>query len=184
MDMSETPVTYGGLPAGARAVVAAFADGEPVDPDALDRALADADGRAWLIDLLTLRGLVAGRGPDRGQPDRGQVLLSDVLPVRRIAAPASPPSSRSARSSRGRWWSLAATIAVASALGGYTAGQWMPGGDRAGETLAVGGGGLAAPAGSTSTPLDAPDPTLVIRFEPGLDWQEHAGPPGRTGGER
>jgi len=39
-------------------VIEAFADGEPVDPAALDRALADPGGRAHLIDVIVLRKLV------------------------------------------------------------------------------------------------------------------------------
>lgn len=38
-------------------VLSAFIDDEPFDPQALSDALADAEGRALLIDLLALRGL-------------------------------------------------------------------------------------------------------------------------------
>jgi hypothetical protein len=78
--------------------IAAFADGEPIDPAWLDQALADAEGRAYLIDLLVLRGLYA----------------------RRDAVPA--PDAR-ARSARLRWLPVVAALVVVSALGGYLAGR-------------------------------------------------------------
>jgi len=40
-------------------VIAAFADGEHVEGDALKAALADEAGREYLVDLLALRGLVS-----------------------------------------------------------------------------------------------------------------------------
>ena len=78
--------------------IAAFADGEPVDPEGLDRALADAEGRAYLIDLLVLRGLYARR---------------DALPA---------PDAR-ARNARLRWLPAVAALVVVSVLGGYVAGR-------------------------------------------------------------
>ena len=78
--------------------IAAFADGEPVDPERLDRALADAEGRAYLIDLLVLRGLYARR---------------DALPG---------PDAR-ARTARLRWLPVVAALVVVSVLGGYVAGR-------------------------------------------------------------
>ena len=38
-------------------VISAFLDNEPFEPDELSGALADADGRALLIDLVALRQL-------------------------------------------------------------------------------------------------------------------------------
>ena len=58
--------------------VSAFADGEPVDPEQLDRALADAEGRAYLIDLLVLRGLYGRRAPVTAVPDVPDVALLAV----------------------------------------------------------------------------------------------------------
>ena len=40
-------------------VIAAFADGEHVEADALKAALADEAGREYLVDVLALRGLVS-----------------------------------------------------------------------------------------------------------------------------
>lgn len=46
------------------AVVSAFLDNEPVDPDALGAALDDPEGRAALVDFVRLRqGLGAGTDP-------------------------------------------------------------------------------------------------------------------------
>ena len=42
-------------------VIAAFADGEPVSAGELSAALAHEDSRAYLIDVLALRGLLDGR---------------------------------------------------------------------------------------------------------------------------
>src|SRR5262249_23670367 len=39
-------------------VIAEFADGEAVDPNALKQALAEAEGRDHLIDVLVLRGMI------------------------------------------------------------------------------------------------------------------------------
>jgi hypothetical protein len=47
------------------AVVEAFADGERVDRDALNAALADPAGREYLLDLLALRDAVGGMAPSR-----------------------------------------------------------------------------------------------------------------------
>lgn len=44
-------------------VVAAFADGERVNADALKHALADAAGRDYLVDVLALRGIVQASEP-------------------------------------------------------------------------------------------------------------------------
>jgi hypothetical protein len=76
--------------------VAAFADGEAVDPERLDLALADADGRAYLIDLLVLRGLY-------GRRDAQPVLASRPRPF--------------------RWLPAVAALVMVSVLGGYVAGR-------------------------------------------------------------
>jgi len=45
-------------------VIAAFADGERVDPDALKGALSDPEGRQYLVDLLALRQVVQVTEPE------------------------------------------------------------------------------------------------------------------------
>jgi hypothetical protein len=128
-------------------VVAAFVDGESVDPVQLDAALAGAEGRAYLIDLLVLRGLVDGHG---------------------VARPAASHAASPAR-----WWSAAAAIAVVSVLGGYVAGQRT----TLDRPEPPAGAFTTRPASSPDTPasaspIDAPEPTNVIQLQPGVDWQE------------
>jgi hypothetical protein len=82
--------------AEAHDVIAAFADGERVDPDALCDALAWPEGRAYLADLLVLRGLVQAAGPD-------------------VDATASPRRSS-------RWLGLAAAL-VTCVAGGFAWGS-------------------------------------------------------------
>jgi hypothetical protein len=97
-------------------VIEAFADNEPVDPQLLRDALATAEGRDHLVDVLVLRSLV--------RENTG--VASSVARW--------PPA--------GGWWrlgrlSLAAGIAAVSLAGGYLAGrQSVPPAPR-GETAAV-----------------------------------------------
>ena len=51
-------------------VISAFLDNETFDPQALSDALADPEGRALLIDLLTLRRLAQPDEMDSAQPSR------------------------------------------------------------------------------------------------------------------
>jgi hypothetical protein len=127
--------------------VAAFADGEPVDPEQLDRALADPDGRAYLIDLLVLRGLYGRRAPIPAIPDVPDALV---------------------RPARMRWLSAVAAVVVLGVLGGYVAGR------QSAEQLPAAGGADPIRARS-ETVVTAPSPTQVIRLEPGVDWSERGG---------
>ena len=99
-------------------VIEAFIDGEYVDPASLKEALSDETGRDLLVDLLVLRGLVAGQ------------------PAARPAG-AEPPAH--SRSSRLRLLVAAAGIAGLSVVGGYVAGSSRHTGEiaRPGTTLAV-----------------------------------------------
>ena len=126
--------------------VSAFADGEPVDPEQLDRALADAEGRAYLIDLLVLRGLYGRRAPLTAIPD--------------VPGP-------SARPTRLRWVPAAAAVVALSVLGGYVAGRQS--GERAQAP------DLGPLRTQTEITVTAPAPTQVIRLEPGVDWSERGG---------
>ena len=82
-------------------LIAAFADGERIDTNALRAALADDAGRDYLIDLIAMRELVR---------------QTDELP----SAALTPGDSRSwSRSMTG----LAAALAMAVGLAGYAMGQ-------------------------------------------------------------
>ena len=82
-------------------VVAALADGEPVEAETLKVALEDPSVRAYLVDLIALRQSVGA--------------MSELPPVQ----------WRERRSflSRVGWMAAAAAIAV-SLTAGYFAGQW------------------------------------------------------------
>jgi hypothetical protein len=127
--------------------IAAFADGEPVDPERLDRALADADGRAYLIDLLVLRGLY-GRG--------------DPQPV---------PATRPRRAFR--WLPAVAALVIVSVLGGYLAGRRA--GETSMDATRRAADAAGPPRAQTEISVTAPAPTHVIRLEPGVDWKERGG---------
>lgn len=81
-------------------VIAAFADGERVPTDALRDALASADGREYLIDLVALREVVQ-------------------LP---LAPPAIAPDAASRPNSVGAWLAIAAML-VAVLFAGYQVGR-------------------------------------------------------------
>lgn len=82
-------------------VIEAFIDGEYVDPPLLKQALSEEAGRDLLVELLVLRGLVAGQ------------------PAARSAAAGAPSRSRA---SRLRLVAAAACLAGAGVFGGYLAG--------------------------------------------------------------
>jgi hypothetical protein len=135
-----------------RDAIEAFADGEPVMADALESALADPDGRAYLIDILLLRGLLGES--------------QTVRPARVTSA--GPASAR-------RSWSLpaAAAIVVAGLGLGFAAGRVSldgRGGPASGSDAAA-----ISPAAADS----APAPTHVIHMENGVNWNETNG---RSGG--
>jgi hypothetical protein len=125
--------------------IEAFADGEPVDPQALTEALSHSAGREHLIDLLVLRGLVGGQNTTR------PVLIS---------------SRASGSVSRLRRLAVAASVAGISVLGGYVLGQ------RTTEVPRVPNAVTAAP---DVVPVSAPAPTRIIRLENGVDWNERTG---------
>jgi hypothetical protein len=90
-------------------VIAAFVDGERVNPQALDAALALPEGRAYLIDLAGLREIV---GFER-------------VPV---AASAPPRVSTRSRIRVFTPW-IAAAAMVACLVGGYAFGWRLAGGN-------------------------------------------------------
>lgn len=86
-------------------VIAAFVDGERVNPQALDAALATAEGRAYLIDLAGLREIV---GLER-------------LPVAAVATAPTPSRVRAFAP-----W-MAAAAMIACLVGGYAFGWHLAG---------------------------------------------------------
>lgn len=81
-------------------VIEAFADGESVEADALKDALALAEGRDHLVDVLFVRQLAGGQGATR------PIVIS---PTRKAGA---------------RWgWIAAAAAIVLSVAGGYAVGR-------------------------------------------------------------
>ena len=126
-------------------VIAAFADGEVVAASDLGAALAHEDARAYLIDVLALRGLVTDARPQTAGS-------SSVVAARR------------------RWSSLsvvaAAALIVVAVAAGFTAGRRTAGTDvgqaTQGKTVVV-------------TSAVAPAPTHVFRMENGVNWNERAG---------
>jgi hypothetical protein len=132
-------------------VIAAFADGEPVLASDLSAALAYEDARAYLVDVLALRGLVTGAKPHAA------------------AVGGLQPAVRHSR----RWSSLrilaAAALVVVGIAAGFTAGRQTVGDQgreeskgREGVTVVV-------------APAAAPAPTHVFRMENGVNWNERAG---------
>jgi hypothetical protein len=133
-------------------VIAAFADGERVAPEALQRALSDPDGRAYLVDLLVLR---------------------DLVDVTAIARPTEVPLRAGARPRARAWVGIAAGL-VAAALAGYGIGQQTRSVSEAPRVSEVAIVAPPAPSGPAG-PVVAPPPTRVITLQPGVDWQEHIG---------
>jgi hypothetical protein len=129
-----------------RDVVAAFLDHEPVEAPALERALADAGGREYFIDLLVLRGFV-------GDP------AVRLVPVER----ATSTERRTGRRSSAWWLAAAAVLVAMGTTGGYVAGRVV---DRQRQTARV----------EHEVPVQAaPAPTHVIRLENGVTWNEKSG---------
>ena len=138
-------------------VIAAFADGEPVPAGDLKGALAEPDGRDYLIDVLALRGLVTDTR--RAEVRRPRLhAASGVRPMESV-------SGRDAdRTPRHRWLTAVAALIVASVVAGYFIGR------------GVGMRGVVADGASVAlSPSAAPAPTHVIRMENGLIWNERAG---------
>jgi hypothetical protein len=129
-------------------VIQAFADGEPVEPAELDAALADPEGRAHLIDIVVLRKLVKA----------STTVVSMPAGARTVRHPL-------------RWLAAAAAVVLAASVGSYL----------------IGARSTSSPVQNTSTAateprqeaivpaVPAPAPTVVIRFQPGVDWTERGG---------
>jgi hypothetical protein len=130
-------------------VVAAFADGERVNVDGLERALATPEGRDYLIELLALREVTVGQA----------------------AVGSNLAATTRGRPGNHRLLAAAAAIVCLSAIAGYAVGS---------HTARQAPGAVpAAPssqfADSAPAKVAPPEPTRVIRLEPGVDWHERDG---------
>ena len=81
-------------------IVSAFCDGEAVDPDALERALADPDARRLMVDCARLRESLRRADP---LPDSLTALRREPFRTRRASAALR----------------LAAALVIGIALGSY-----------------------------------------------------------------
>ena len=154
-------------------VIQAFVDGEPVDPVELEQALADPEGRAHLIDLVVLRKLVR----------RSHVAASLAPGHRADRQPKLHAKAEGPAHVHGRLRAVAAAaiIAIGASVGGYFAGErattlrmavTAPAMTSGSETART-GGPEGPPYEQASAPV--PAPTVVIRFQPGVDWTEIGG---------
>jgi len=98
--MTDEHETNDVLSDGPHTIVEAFMDGEPVGPQALKDALADAGAREYLVDMLILREAVATLG-----------------------MPAASAIARRDRPSRRVSWLAAAAAVIVSLTAGFLAGQ-------------------------------------------------------------
>jgi hypothetical protein len=130
-------------------VIAAFADGEHVEADALKAALANEAGRDYLVDVLALRGLV-----------------SEAPAARAVAA------EPSARSSSWRLLPVAALL-VAGVSGGFAVGRQTTG--RITPEPEPRAPMVTAQAIPPELRIPAPEPTRVIKLETGSSWSERSG---------
>jgi len=135
-------------------VIAAFADGEPVEADVLRSALADQAGREYLVDVLALRGLY-GFGESRvRKPEPGVISAASPSPFRaRFALPI-------------------AALLVAGVAGGFAMGRQAPVPASAGPITTP---MVTAQATPPELRVPAPAPTRVIKLESGSSWNERSG---------
>jgi hypothetical protein len=138
-------------------VISAFVDNEPVGAEDLATALAEPDGRAYLIDLLVLRGLVSDGLPDALKPG-GAISRTQ------------PAANR--RSKSAFWLPMAAAALVTVGLGaGFVAGRVL---DRRAPVPSPTPVSTGLEPTQTAAP-SAPAPTHVIHMEKGVDWNERSG---------
>lgn len=127
-------------------VVAAFADGERVNVDGLERALATPEGRDYLIELLALREVTVGQAA--------------------VGSNLAAPTRRQPRNHR--LLAAAAAVICLSAIAGYAVGSHT-------ARSAVPAAPSSQFADSAPANVAPPEPTRVIRLEPGVDWHERDG---------
>lgn len=129
------------IPEG-RAEIDALLDGEAVDKEALRTALTEASARDYLVDALILRQWAREMGPTQFvAPARARGRLSSVM--RRAAA---------------------VLVLTGGVAGGYFYGQRSPVNAVVPDAAVAEGTEALRPA------PPPPEPTRVIRFEPGVNW--------------
>jgi hypothetical protein len=116
-------------------VIAAFLDGERVDGAALKSALATADGRDYLVDVLALRR---------------SVLLTPTSVVAPVVRERRPIASR---------WAAAIVVAGLSSVAGYAVGE------RTGFAAERAASPGVEAVTQLAAPTAAPQPTIVIQLE-------------------
>ena len=135
-------------------IIDALVDGERLDPEALERALAEAGGRDYLIDVLALRDALAQTTPA-------------VQPA--ITARIVRPTWQRAIA-----WPAAAAVLVGSLAAGFAAGYRFAGAASQSGAAMQAQSPAIEPTAQAPGP-SAPAPTRVIRLESGVDWQEGTG---------
>jgi hypothetical protein len=100
-------------------VIAAFADGERVDTNALRAALADEAGRDYLIDLIAMREMVGETMDGRSGGVAGPGAMSTA-----VESGAAMGTHARATTHRARFMTgLAAALVLAVGLAGYAIGH-------------------------------------------------------------
>jgi hypothetical protein len=144
-------------------IIDAFVDGERVDTAALKLALADSDGRDYLVDAWLIRETV-----------QEEIAADAAAPV----PPAVAPPARRVP------WLIAVAAAVVCLIGGYLLGARLPRGAAPSDVTAavtptapagVPGAVVVTPRPEVVTSFPVPQPTRVIRLELGADWKESSG---------
>jgi hypothetical protein len=130
-------------------VIDAFVDGERVDPDDLERALSERQGRDYMIAAWLLRESV-----------------QDEIALEPPALMPAPPARRWA----GRL--MVAAVAALCLTSGYLVGHRMAGTSVPSSDVSPSVTNTTAPVAEAPA---VPAPTRVIRLQPGVDWKEGTG---------
>jgi hypothetical protein len=151
-------------------VIAGFVDSEPVEAHALGDALARPEGRAYLIDLLVLRGLVSGA--HTANVAGGRAANATGGRAAYVAGGLGARGLQSAGSSHSHRWLSVAALLTMGVAGGFLAARLM---FVRGPVDQVNDVRPPVEIVTPSSPSAAPAPTHVIRMEKGVDWNERSG---------
>ena len=134
-------------------------DGEPVDPHALARALEDEAARGLACDLLLLRAAANGTGSEERPSDAFYARMQGLL------APSTPR--------RRPWRPLAAAAAILlAALAGFASRPLLDSEHPPATVVETREPRDEPPANGSAAPMEAPpEPTRVVHFRRGVDWQ-------------